>query len=431
VGRSELILDVLLHRKEPKIGLGLGLVIAVILHVIAVPGFDFALGDFVGNRPKLAQNQSKLVGVKAAPAGRRLEFAIQDTIPLPAPEEIEEELPRGQVVKLPAKKEEQPLAADYLAEQSQRTERETRARVTGMTETATRRPQDGRKKPVDTSTDAATDAPPDPLLTPAQRESGGPTGDGIGERGDAPVFLEHAGGAPQELAMELPRLTKMTESPKNTVKDGVPVKPQDARDAMEGNSPHMRLALGRIAERLGEGGLDGRSGQGLGRKGGSGDELNPPGRLQVTPSLTQLERISGLPANDHLLEETDDETALNTWRFKHATFFNRVADAIRREWKGGAVLNRYDPGGRVFGHSDRATMVRVTLDRSGNVVDLAVAEQSGAGPLDDEAIRAFRRAGPFPNPPAALFAGAEKFTFLFGFHVTYNRSNIDLNWRPY
>ena len=67
----------------------------------------------------------------------------------------------------------------------------------------------------------------------------------------------------------------------------------------------------------------------------------------------------------------------------------------------------------------------------GNIVDLAVKETSGAGPLDDEALRSFRVAGPFPHPPEALFKGRDRFSFTFGFSVNYNRSSMDLNWKPY
>jgi TonB family protein len=94
-------------------------------------------------------------------------------------------------------------------------------------------------------------------------------------------------------------------------------------------------------------------------------------------------------------------------------------------------LGNADPEGRVFGFEDRLTAVEVTIDSSGNVVDLVLKEPSGAGPLDDEALRSFRVAGPFPNPPAALFKGRDRYSFSFGFAVNYNRSNVDLNWRPY
>ena len=131
-----------------------------------------------------------------------------------------------------------------------------------------------------------------------------------------------------------------------------------------------------------------------------------------------------------MLEE-DDETSLNTFRFRHATFFNRVADAVRQVWLGGEVLGQVDPRGNIYGIEDRRSLIQLSLDREGNLVDVAVAEPSGVPALDDEAIRAIREAAPFLNPPAALFRGAETISFNFGFTVNLNRRHLDLNWSPY
>ena len=142
-------------------------------------------------------------------------------------------------------------------------------------------------------------------------------------------------------------------------------------------------------------------------------------------------QVTGMPRSDHLLVEEDSETALNTWRFKHATFFNRVADAIRRTWVGGEVMGQVDPDARLYGREDRTTRVQITLDRDGRVVDLALTVPSGVHALDDEALRAIRAAGPFPNPPRVLFGEGDRFAFVFGFTVDFSRSSFDLNWAPY
>jgi TonB family protein len=177
------------------------------------------------------------------------------------------------------------------------------------------------------------------------------------------------------------------------------------------------------------GGLGDQAGQG--RRGGGSGTAGLPNLAQLTPSVSQLQRLAGAPANDYLPEvEIDAETRLNAWRWKHATFFMRIHEAIRREWQGGEVLGKTDPSGHMYGFEERMTVLRVTLDRDGNVLTVAVAEPSGAFALDDEAVRAFKSAGPFVNPPIALFKGQESFTFQFGFNVSYNRTNFDLNWRP-
>jgi TonB family protein len=215
------------------------------------------------------------------------------------------------------------------------------------------------------------------------------------------------------------------------------MKNQTSREATPGNSDRARVSMGTqpdddahrsgndIAPDIGNGS----------RGGGSGNNNRLPSLAQLTPSVGQLEKLAGMPANDDLRNvETDDETRLNAWRWKHATFFNRVADALRRHWRGGEVFGAADPTGHVYGVEDRVTVLSVTLDRQGNLVDVAIAEASGAEPLDEEAVRAFKAAGPFANPPVALFKGGDRFTFTFGFDVNVSAGRghgMDFNWRPY
>jgi protein TonB len=44
----------------------------------------------------------------------------------------------------------------------------------------------------------------------------------------------------------------------------------------------------------------------------------------------------------------------------------------------------------------------VVLGGSGQVVRVEVLGESGTRVLDESAVRAFNKAGPFPNPPKAL-----------------------------
>ncbi|MND02698.1 hypothetical protein D3C83_221770 [compost metagenome] len=50
--------------------------------------------------------------------------------------------------------------------------------------------------------------------------------------------------------------------------------------------------------------------------------------------------------------------------------------------------------------------------------------------LDDEAIRAFEVAMPFPNPPQALFDGDDNVTFDFGFHFEIGHESFT-SWKLY
>lgn len=109
-----------------------------------------------------------------------------------------------------------------------------------------------------------------------------------------------------------------------------------------------------------------------------------------------------------------DGTFLNTREWRYAGFFNRLKEAVSGNWHPREVMvsNRHvnDPVSRV-------TVVAVTIDGQGAVKDVQVVRPCGFGPLDDEAMQAFRRSGPFLNPPTGLFEGGDTYTFNFGFHV--------------
>jgi TonB family protein len=425
----EPLLDLLVRRPEPRMGLVVGLVVAAVAHLAVLPG-----ARLLPQRASTRGNDGAVAawaGLGAPADHRRIELSLQTTTKTPPPPPISPpDEPRAQVVTLPAQKVERPVAADFLAESDQRTERETRARVTGVTETATRRPQLGHERDVDAAAADVADAASRAAAPGDARAPGGPAGDGSSTSGDALAWdsRDPGGGAPT-MALVVPRI-----APKNAVDVAVTatgtLTAGESRAGVDGNGDTLRIAMGRVTPSSATTAGEGSGAFGVGRAGGTGDG-GVPGRPMAVPSLGTLEKLAGLPVADALDVEADDETSLNTFEYRHATFFNRVADAIRREWAGGAVLAREDPGGHVYGLDDRVTVVHVTIDTAGNVVDLALQETSGAAPLDDEALRSFRVAGPFPHPPGALFRGRDRFSFTFGFNVVYQRSHLDLNWRPY
>ena len=64
----------------------------------------------------------------------------------------------------------------------------------------------------------------------------------------------------------------------------------------------------------------------------------------------------------------------------------------------------------------RITEVRVSLTTKGELAKIVVTSPSGVAALDDEAVRAFRAAAPFVNPPKVLAADDGLITFGFSFH---------------
>jgi TonB family protein len=151
------------------------------------------------------------------------------------------------------------------------------------------------------------------------------------------------------------------------------------------------------------------------------------GRLsmeKLMPSDKQLLRSiggGGGGTNDYLKDiDEGDDTALNSKRWKFASFFNRIKRAVADHWRPDVEYRRRDPSGNVYGLRDRITVLRVSLKPDGSLAGVLVEQPCGVDFLDDEAITAFREAQPFPNPPRQLIdeSGTIQFRFAFIFEIS-------------
>lgn len=162
-------------------------------------------------------------------------------------------------------------------------------------------------------------------------------------------------------------------------------------------------------------------------RGQSGAGGGAPQVPNLKPSKETLERLAGGGSVDHLEDvENGDETALNSKASIYASFFNRIKRQVRQHWDPETVWRRRDPTGNVYGLKSRVTEVRVSLSRKGVLEKILVTTPSGVAELDDEAVRAFRSAGPFLNPPEGLIKD-NLITFPFGFHFGIGTPHI--SWR--
>ena len=186
-------------------------------------------------------------------------------------------------------------------------------------------------------------------------------------------------------------------------------------------------------------GSDGPAGDGTARKRGDGaisqDERKPtevargdggggggtPRAPNLRPDDETLERLVGGGSVDHVEDvEEGDENQFNARRWVYATFFNRMKRQVAQNWDPASVWRQEDPEGKHHGYKSRVTQLRVSLDGKGGVKKILVVTPSGVDALDDEAIRSFHAAQPFPNPPAALVDRDGLITFDFGFYFEIN-----------
>jgi TonB family protein len=143
------------------------------------------------------------------------------------------------------------------------------------------------------------------------------------------------------------------------------------------------------------------------------------GAPMLVPSAEMLARSISSGTTDALRDiDEGDDTALNSKKWKFASFFNRVKRQVEEQWHPAEVYRKQDPTGAVYGRLSRLTIVRVQLKPDGKLANLALEQPSGLEFLDDEALQAFRLAQPFPNPPRQLVdANDGLINFRFGFFL--------------
>lgn len=195
-------------------------------------------------------------------------------------------------------------------------------------------------------------------------------------------------------------------------------------EAMKGNASTFNLQLGSGTED--QGGEDGG-----GKKGATdgADEKKPlPTLSALVPTIGTVSRLSGSPSRDHVDGVPEgDGTFLNTKEFKYATFFYRVRDSVASYWEDLAATEyrRRDPTGNIYGIRDRSTLLQIKLSPDGKLSDVKVEQTSGVDFLDHVAVEAFRKAEPFPNPPAGIADEDGNIRFNFQFVVTMRRSPLN------
>lgn len=161
-------------------------------------------------------------------------------------------------------------------------------------------------------------------------------------------------------------------------------------------------------------------------QGGAGG--GAPDLPNLKPTEEVLERALGGGSVDHLEDvDSGDETSLNAKRWVYASFFNRLKRQVAQNWDPNSVWRRADPTGTRYGNKTRITEVRVSLSPRGELAKILVVSPSGSNELDEEAIRAFRVAAPFPNVPEALVQKDNLVTFGFSFYFELGTQR--LTWR--
>lgn len=330
---------------------------------------------------------------------QRTEPQIARKPPEPEKKKEPEPMPRGRVVDVAPGNDQKPDDdAKFLAESNNRVEKETRSRETSpFYKNAMPRPST-TVKPSETPT--GSDAVEEKVIA---------GNDGKGDE-DTP-----AKDGRKKAVVEIPTIEKRDRLSLKMDGVGGQYANREESDGIQGNSDRLRIQAG-----------DGEDGEEL----ASAGRMGPKQLRTLMPSAAVLDRITGAPAPDVLPTddvEDGDGTFLNTREWKFSSFFNRIKQNVGMHWDPNTVVRRRDPSGQMYLYKDRYTVVSVTLDRRGLVKDVFIDKSSGVDFLDEEAVAAFQRAQPFPNPPPGLQNARGEIQFQFGFYLEVSsRANLRL-----
>jgi TonB family protein len=342
-------------------------------------------------RPLTTQEWARNRGQLREQATRENESAIakQQETPKP-PEEKKEKMPKGQVVDVAPGNGQEAPDAKYLAEKSNRVNKETKSKEQTP---FYRNAMPKRTSSTQNDTNGKDNA--DRLQIAGNN--------GLGND-DRPLREAKPGN---NSFFEIPDVKRRQEVAMRTDKSGTgpgaPVQNRSETAEVIGNSNRLRIQKA--------------------EPGGKEEEVSPGkhgavGIANLVPSFSVLDKIAGAAPNDHLADvEEGDGTFLNTKEWKYSTFFNRVKQSVGMHWDPGSQLRLRDPTGTIYGGKDRFTLLNVTLNSSGGIKNISVEKSCGIDFLDAEAIGSFERAQPFPNPPPGLLATDSTVHFQFGFFL--------------
>ncbi len=304
------------------------------------------------------------------------------------PEPKDEKNPRGQVVDVAPGNEQESPDAKYLAEKNNRVDKQTKAKD---------------------QTPFYRNAMPRQTATQERKTTGKDESPQLivqGNNGTGQDARPAQKGGGQKPVLELPNVKKRDQialKEQSNKGAGPSVNNQGESVAVQGNAQRLRIDPGKPGDEGDQ---------------GSAGRVGLPTLSQLMPSSAALDKIIGAAPNDHLQDvEQGEGTFLNTREWKYATFFNRVKQAVGRNWDPNEPLRQRDPTGEIYGGRDRYTILDITLGGDGLVKDIKVQRSSGVDFLDEAAIVSFRRAQPFPNPPSGLMGKDGTVTFPFGFYL--------------
>ena len=100
-----------------------------------------------------------------------------------------------------------------------------------------------------------------------------------------------------------------------------------------------------------------------------------------------------------------ESSALNTKEFVFFSYFERMRRQMYQTWAPmvrSNVEKLYKTGRHLASQSEFTTSTIFTISSKGEILRVQLLQESGAIDIDDAAVNALNKAGPYPNPPKGL-----------------------------
>ncbi len=133
---------------------------------------------------------------------------------------------------------------------------------------------------------------------------------------------------------------------------------------------------------------------------------------------SELARAS---SNNDYIKNTNlgDITNLNTAEYKYYGFYARIRMQLEQYWSSELKAKSqglFKKGRSIASGQELITNLEITIDQAGKIKKVVIVTTSGVQEIDEAAIDAFEKAGPFPNPPKDMVTTGEA-TLRWGFVV--------------
>ncbi|HBG06799.1 MAG: TonB-dependent receptor [Geobacteraceae bacterium GWC2_58_44] len=133
-------------------------------------------------------------------------------------------------------------------------------------------------------------------------------------------------------------------------------------------------------------------------------------RSKLFPSAGKLARLEDSYRRKYGSEVEKGETSfLNTDDIRFGSFLRRFEGAVYGVW--------HYPEAALMRGIEGTTPVRITFNRSGEIIQVELLESSGSGLLDDEVMRTLKQLGPIGSFPRGYSADTFKLIAFFQYGI--------------